>query len=54
MLGYYAEYDYGEISPDKEEIDTADWFKIDNLPTVPPYNISISGMLIENYIKKLK
>ncbi|MDA9636962.1 NAD(+) diphosphatase [SAR86 cluster bacterium] len=54
MLGYYAEYDSGEITPDKEEIDTADWFKIDNLPNVPPYNISISGMLIENYIKNFK
>ena len=54
MLGYYAEFDSGEIVPDKEEIDIADWFKIDNLPNVPPYNISISGMLIENYIKNFK
>ena len=52
MLGYYAEYSSGEISPDLEEIDKADWFKIDNLPNTPPANISISGKLIENYIKE--
>jgi len=52
MLGYFAEFDSGEISPDLEEIDKADWFKIDNLPNTPPANISISGKLIEYYVKE--
>ena len=52
MLGYFAEYKSGEIIPDNTEIDKADWFEIDNLPNVPPSNISISGKLIEAYKEK--
>ena len=33
-------------------VDKADWFKIDNLPNTPPANISISGKLIEYYVKE--
>ena len=53
MLGYHAEYDEGLISPDGVEIDKADWFNFKELPQVPTGNISISGKLIESYIKKL-
>ena len=52
MLGYFAEYKSGEIVPDQVEIDKADWFDINNLPNVPPSNISISGKLIEAYKNK--
>ena len=51
MLGYHAEYDEGLISPDGVEIDKADWFNIHQLPNVPPGSISISGKLIEYYVK---
>ena len=54
MLGYHAEYLEGEITPDGEEIDLADWFHYKDLPQVPTGNISISGQLIESYIEKLK
>ena len=54
MLGYHAEYLEGEITPDGEEIDLADWFHFEDLPQVPTGNISISGQLIESYIEKLK
>ena len=54
MLGYHAEYLDGEVKPDGEEIDKADWFHYDNLPQVPTGNISISGQLIESYLEKLK
>ena len=53
MLGYHAEYLEGEITPDGEEIDLADWFHYKDLPNVPTGNISISGQLIESYIEKL-
>ena len=53
MLGYHAEYLEGEITPDGEEIDLADWFHYKDLPQVPTGNISISGQLIESYIEKL-
>tara|TARA_Y100000768_G_scaffold312088_1_gene246777 strand:+ start:108 stop:941 length:834 start_codon:yes stop_codon:yes gene_type:complete len=54
MLGYHAEYLEGEITPDGEEIDSADWFNYRKLPQVPTGNISISGQLIESYIERLK
>ena len=54
MLGFHAEYLDGDITPDGEEIDLADWFHYKDLPQVPTGNISISGRLIESYIEKLK
>ena len=54
MLGYHAEYLEGDITPDGEEIDSADWFNYRKLPQVPTGNISISGQLIESYIDRLK
>ena len=53
MLGYHAEYLEGNITPDGEEIDLADWFHDKDLPNVPTGNISISGQLIESYLEKL-
>ena len=53
MIGFYAEYESGELKPDGVEIDDAQWFSAENMPTnVPPANISISGRLIENFLKK--
>ena len=54
MLGFHAEYLEGEIVPDGEEIDSADWFHYQKLPQVPTGNISISGQLIESYIEEIK
>ena len=54
MLGFHAEYLEGEILPDGEEIDSADWFHYQKLPQVPTGNISISGQLIESYIEEIK
>mgnify|MGYP001157419154 FL=1 len=50
MLGYHAEYESGEILPDGEEIDEANWFNYLELPAVPTGNISISGKLIEHFL----
>ena len=36
MLGYFVEYKSGEITPDNDEIDDAQWFGVDNLPNTPP------------------
>ncbi|MDN4502105.1 NAD(+) diphosphatase [Alteromonadaceae bacterium BrNp21-10] len=45
MMGYIADYDSGDITPDGHEIIKADWFDFDNLPHIPsPY--SIAGQLI--------
>ncbi len=53
MLGFHAEYVEGELKPDGEEIDKANWFHYQSLPEVPPGSISISGRLIESYVNKL-
>ncbi len=50
MVGYTAEYVSGEIEIDGIEIGEAQWFNIDDLPDYPP-NLSISGQLIEHFIK---
>jgi len=49
MLGFHAEYDGGDIVPEKGEIAEADWFDLEKLPKHPP-GISIAGWLIRQYI----
>lgn len=52
MLGFYAEYKSGDIVPEEGEIEEADWFNINDLPSVPSPKISIAGALIHNYVEK--
>ncbi|PCH63828.1 MAG: NAD(+) diphosphatase [SAR86 cluster bacterium] len=54
MLGFYADYAGGEITPDLDEIAEADWFDPQSLPTVPSSNISIAGELINGFIRSRK
>ena len=46
MVAFFAEYAGGEITPEPEEIEAADWFDIDNLPRLPD-TVSIARRLIE-------
>lgn len=48
MLGFWAEYDGGEIRLEEAEIADAGWFSIDDLPRVPP-GFSIAGWMIQRY-----
>ena len=50
MLGYFCEYESGEIKVEEAELEDAKWFKINDLPNVPP-NLSISGQLITRYLE---
>lgn len=50
MLGFYADYKSGDIVPEVDEIEEADWFRIDRLPPVPPAKISVAGELIQDYV----
>ena len=50
MIGYFAEYDSGEIILEDEEIEEAYWFDLNKLPSIPPEG-SISGQLIRSYIE---
>ena len=49
MLGFYADYESGEITLQKEEITDAQWFDRDNLPASPAPG-SIAYKLIHNEI----
>ncbi|MDT0596188.1 NAD(+) diphosphatase [Glaciecola petra] len=53
MVGYIAEYDAGDIVIDNKEILDAQWFEIDDLPSIPP-KISIAGRLIHETISRIK
>ena len=52
MLGFHAEYMEGEINIQEEEIADARWFHYTDMPNKPAM-MSISGWLIDDYIKKL-
>ncbi len=49
MLGFIAEYDSGELVVDKNELEDAAWFPIDQLPTLPR-SISLSRKIIDAYV----
>jgi len=49
MLGFHAEYDSGEIIPQPEEIEDAQWFNIHDLPPLPAKH-SIARYLIDLYV----
>jgi NAD+ diphosphatase len=51
MLGFFAEYEGGDIVCEDEEIAEAHWFAPDELPTIPPVH-SISGQLIRHHVDK--
>lgn len=50
MLGFFTDYESGDITPDPAEIADAKWWQIDDLPNIPPAN-AISGQLISAYIE---
>jgi NAD+ diphosphatase len=49
MLGFHAEYESGEIVPQADEIEDAQWFSIHDLPPLPASR-SIARYLIELYL----
>ncbi|MGV8921629.1 MAG: NAD(+) diphosphatase [Pseudomonas sp.] len=51
MLGFHAEYESGEIVPQADEIEDAQWFHISNLPPLPA-NRSIARYLIDLYLAR--
>lgn len=51
MLGFHAQYHSGEITPQPDEIEDAQWFSIHNLPLLPAQN-SIARYLIDLYVAK--
>ncbi len=54
MLGFYADYKSGDIVPDEEEIEYAEWYNINAIPPIPSPGISVAGELITGYIASRK
>ena len=51
MVGFFAEYASGTVTPDPAELEEAAWFDIRELPTLPP-PISIARFLIDSYVRE--
>ena len=51
MLGFFADYDSGDIKVDGEEIAEAHWYPYDELPRIPG-EYSLSGMLIREFVQR--
>ena len=52
MLGFHAEYAGGDIVCQQSEIAEARWFRVDDLPNVPPAT-AISRWLIDDFIDQV-
>jgi NAD+ diphosphatase len=52
MLGFFADYEEGELLPDGDEIAEADWYHPRDLPPVPP-PASIAGQLIRDHCRRV-
>ena len=53
MIGFTADYESGEISEDGEEIISAGWYDVNNLPELPS-EMSIARKIINWYIENFK
>jgi NAD+ diphosphatase len=52
MLGFQAEYEGGQPTPDGDEVQDAAFFDVDHLPRLFPGRISISKWLIEDFCRR--
>jgi len=53
MIGFVADYESGELTPQPGEIEDAGWFTVDNLPGLPS-RLSIARALIDEFIDQKK
>lgn len=51
MVGFFADYDSGEIKLQEEELEKGAWFTRENLPEIPP-PLSMARMLLDEWIRK--
>jgi len=52
MLGFFADYQSGELRPDQDEIEDLQWFLPEELPVIPSPHISVAGQLIHLHCEK--
>jgi NAD+ diphosphatase len=53
MLAFHADYAGGEITPQADEIEDAQWFSLDRLPQLPA-PVSIAARLLQDGIRQLQ
>lgn len=53
MIAFTAEYDGGELRPDPAELIDAQWFDVDDLPSIPP-KFSIARALIDATVERIR
>ena len=51
MIGYFAQYQSGDINIDDDEIVDAQWFHYSKLPEIPSAD-SLSGMMIGEFVRQ--
>ena len=52
MIGFTARWASGDIAIDESEIVDAQWYKVDDLPNIPP-PFAISRWLIDDHIARV-
>jgi NAD+ diphosphatase len=52
MLGFTAQYKAGEVNTSLDELESADFYRFDELPHTFPGNISISQWLLNDFIAR--
>lgn len=53
MVGFFAEYESGELKLQNEELSKGGWFNKNNLPTIPE-KLSLARMLIDQWLSEHK
>ncbi len=53
MVGYFAEYAGGKITPEPEEIAEAAWYAVDELPPLPG-PLSLARRMIDHHVNETK
>ena len=51
MVGYFAEYESGELKLQESELSKGGWFHKDALPTIPE-KLSLARMLIDRWLEE--
>ncbi|MDD3225618.1 MAG: NAD(+) diphosphatase [Clostridium sp.] len=52
MIGFFADYDSGEIKVDGDEILDAGWFTKDNFPDNIPKKFTVARSIIDEFVKR--
>ena len=54
MMGFTADYLSGEIVVDYTELETAGWYRYNELPGLPSSRLSLSSQLIQSFVADLE